>query len=125
MNADLDARLAAWTAAELSGDASQLVELLHPDFIGVGPFGFILTRDEWAGRFSGGLRYTAFAFTPDQPIRYAGAAAVVVGTQAQTGTHAGRPVDSDFRVTLVFTDEPLWRLLTAHLSLRHPPQRPE
>jgi Domain of unknown function (DUF4440) len=124
VNADLDDRLAAWTAAELSENAGRLTDLPHPDFIGVGPSGFILTRNEWAGRFSAGLHYTAFAFTPDQPTRYAGDTAVIVGTQAQTGSHAGRRVNNHFRVTLGLTDEPLWRLLNTHLSLRHPPQTP-
>lgn len=122
MNANLDDRLAAWTLAERSGDEGALTDLLHPDFLGVGPFGFVLTREEWVQRFSGGLHYTAFDFTPDPPTRYAaGGTAVIVGTQTQTGTHQRRPLDGAFRVTLVFTDEPVWRLFGAHLSLGNPP----
>ncbi|HEY3713205.1 MAG TPA: nuclear transport factor 2 family protein [Jatrophihabitantaceae bacterium] len=121
MTGDFDERLAAWTRAERSGDSGALMELLHCDFLGVGPFGFVLTREEWAQRFSGGLHYTAFDFAPDRPIRYAGTAAILVGTQTQTGTHQSRPINGAFRVTLVFTGEPGWRLLGVHLSLRNPP----
>jgi ketosteroid isomerase-like protein len=121
MNADLDDRLATWTRAERSGDAGALADLLHPDFVGVGPFGFVLTREEWVQRVSGGLRFTAFDCTPDRPTRYAGDTAVIVGTQRQTGTHQSRPIDGAFRVTLLFTHEPVWRLFGAHLSLRNPP----
>jgi hypothetical protein len=121
MNAGLDDRLAAWILAERSGDGATLTDLIHPDFLGVGPFGFILTHDEWTQRFAAGLHYTAFEFTPDRPTRYDGNAAVMVGTQTQAGTYQGRPIDGAFRVTLMFTDEPAWRLLAAHLSLRNPP----
>jgi ketosteroid isomerase-like protein len=121
MNADLNDRLAAWTLAERTGDAAALTRLLDPDFAAVGPFGFVLTRDEWTARFSGGLHYTAFDFTPDRTTRYAGDTAVVVGTQTQTGTHQSRPIDGAFRLTLVFTNGPAWRLFGAHLSLRTPP----
>jgi hypothetical protein len=78
VNADLGDRRVAWTAAELSGDAGRLSDLLHPDFISVGPF------------------------TP----------------------MPGHPINGVFRVTLVITDEPLWRFFSAHLSQRHLPTTP-
>lgn len=121
MSSDLEDRLAAWTLAERRGDAGTLTDLLHPDFVGVGPFGFLLTRQQWAQRFSDGLHYTAFDVTPDQPIRHAGDTAVIIATQNQAGTHQGRPIDGAFRITLVFIDDPVWRLFGAHLSLRNPP----
>lgn len=117
----LEDRLTDWAAAELSGDAGRLEALLHPDFLAVGPYGFLLDRRQWTRRFADGLRYTAFALTPDAPTRYVGGSAVVVGTQRQEGTHQGRTVDGAFRVTLVLTDAPEWRVAAVHLSLRDLP----
>jgi hypothetical protein len=55
-----DDQIGDWTRAELHGDIEALDALLHPDFLGVGPFGFVLSRDEWVQRLRDGLRYTAF-----------------------------------------------------------------
>lgn len=117
-------RLTAWSQAELHGDVPALEALLHPDFLAVGPYGFLLDREQWLWRFAGGLNYIALTFVPDTDTRFVGGNAFVVGTQTQQGTHQGRPVDGAFRVTLVFTGEPDWRILAAHLSLRTPPDGP-
>ena len=116
-------QVAAWARAELDGDSDTLAGLLHPDFLGVGPFGFLLDREQWLRRFSEGLDYTAFEFTPDTDVRFIGDAAFVVGTQTQQGSHQGRPIDGAFRVTLVLTG-PDCLLAAAHLSLRTPPGPP-
>ena len=44
-----------WAAAEAHNDAATLDGLLDGGFAGVGPFGFILTRDQWLARFTNGL----------------------------------------------------------------------
>src|SRR6478735_2284647 len=113
-------QIGAWTRAELNADTQALAALLHPDFIGIGPYGFVLDRDQWLDRFTGGLAYTAFAFDLDLPVRELGETAVAVGTQRQAGTHRGRPIDGEFRVTHIFTGDE-HRLLGLHLSLRAPP----
>jgi hypothetical protein len=117
----LTERLTAWAAAERSGDAAALDGLLHKDFRGVGPFGFVLDREQWLRRFTDGLHYSAFDFAPDFDVREVAGTAVVVGTQQQSGSYQGRPTDGSFRVTLILTGGPQWRLLGAHLSLRTPP----
>ena len=115
----------AWAAAERAGDATALEELLHPAFVGVGPFGFLLDRDQWMDRYrSGDLQHRSFTFTPDTDTRRFGDAAVVVGTQEQQGTHQGRPVDGAFRASLVLVDGPGWQVAGVHLSLRTPPGAP-
>ncbi len=50
-----------WAAAEQHNDAGLLSGLLADDFVGVGAVGFVLTRDQWLGRFQGGLDNRRFA----------------------------------------------------------------
>jgi hypothetical protein len=120
----LDEQLAAWAHAELNGDADALGRLLHPEFVAVGPVGFLLDREQWLQRFTDGLSYSAFAFAPDIDTRYVGGNAFVIGTQTQQGSYVGRSIDAAFRVTLAFTGDPEWRMVGAHISLRTPPGAP-
>jgi hypothetical protein len=47
-----------WAAAEVRGDVSALATMLADDFVGVGPLGFTLTREQWLDRHrSGDLVY--------------------------------------------------------------------
>jgi uncharacterized protein DUF4440 len=116
-------QVAVWARAELDGDSDALAKLLHREFLAVGPFGFLLDREQWLQRFSEGLNYTAFEFAPDTEVRVIGDSMFLVGTQTQQGSHQGRPIDGAFRVTLVFTG-PDCLLTAAHLSLRTPPGPP-
>jgi ketosteroid isomerase-like protein len=106
-----------WTDAELRGDNQALDALLAADFVGVGPRGFVLTRDQWLARYrSGDLRNTAFELQEPQ-VRDYGAAAVVVGTQAQQTTHQGRDTSAELRATLVAVrPNDRWLLAGVHLS---------
>ena len=67
-----------WTAAEQRNDAGALDGLLAGGFAGVGPFGFILTRDQWLARFANGLVNRSFTVT-DLQVRDYGTAAVGIG----------------------------------------------
>lgn len=106
-----------WAGAELHSDHQKLDTLLADDFVGVGPRGFVLTRDQWLARYrSGDLRNTGFELR-DPQVRDYGAAAVVVGTQAQQTTHRGRDTSAELRATLVAVrPNDRWLLAGVHLS---------
>ncbi len=95
-------RAEEWVAAELRGDADDLAAITADDFVGVGPRGFTLTKEQWLARFrSGDLRHESFALNEVAVRRY-GEAAVVNGRQVQRTQFQGNDVSGQFRVTLVF-----------------------
>src|SRR5256886_17713814 len=77
-----------WAAAEHRNDAGALDGLLADGFAGVGPFGFILTRDQWLARFANGLVNRSFTVT-DLQVRDYGTAAVGIGVLAQQTSWQG------------------------------------
>jgi ketosteroid isomerase-like protein len=111
-----------WAAAEEKNDAGALDELLAGAFAGVGPFGFILTRDQWLARFANGLVNRSFAVT-DLQVRDFGTAAVGIGVLAQETSWQGSDNSGRFRLTLVAVQEGEgWRLAHVHIGpLQMPP----
>ena len=107
----------AWATAELRGDAAFLERTLADDFIGIGPLGFMLTRQEWLARHrSGDLKYDAFNLD-EVKVRVYNDAAIVTGRQIQNGAYQGNSIKAQFRTTLVFvTQQGQWRLASLHLS---------
>jgi hypothetical protein len=122
---DLQHQVDRWAAAELAGDPAELDAILDERFVFVGPYGYLLDRQEWLARFVPGDRhytvFSAFAFTADIPARVIGNIALVVGTQSQTGLHQGEPVEGHYRGTLVLVRGPDWLVAGLHLSLLEPP----
>jgi uncharacterized protein (TIGR02246 family) len=110
-----------WAAAELRGDTSFLAEILADDFVGVGPRGFMLTKDQWLSRHDkGNLRYESFGLDEAQ-VRLFGDAAVAVCRQSARGVYEdenGRfDLDDQFRATLVFVrQDGRWQLANLQLS---------
>jgi hypothetical protein len=116
----VDERLAAWSKAELEGDAATLDELLHPDFVGVGPYGFVLDREQWLARFANGLHYDAFEFTRLAQPRPVDGVSIVIGTQSQQGSYNGQPADGVFRTSVVLVG-PQASIAHLQISLGSPP----
>ena len=106
-----------WATAELRGDADALGTLLAPDFVCVGPLGFVLDKEQYlAGRRSGDLQQRAFAWE-DVRVRVYGETAVAVGSQVQQTTYQGHDASGRFRATQVAVRQAEgWRLVSLHLS---------
>jgi ketosteroid isomerase-like protein len=107
----------AWTTAELRGDTAYLETLLTDDFIGIGPLGFMLTKQEWLVRHrSGDLKYEAFTLD-EIKVRVYNDAALLIGRQVQNAAYRGNPLPGQFRATLVFVQQlEQWRLAGLQLS---------
>ena len=89
-----------WAAAEEKNDAGLLDGLLADDFVGVGPLGFVLTRERWLERFANGLENRSFT-VEDPQVHDHGSAAVVIGVDAQETSFRGGDNSGRFRLTLV------------------------
>jgi ketosteroid isomerase-like protein len=109
--------LAEWTAAEQSGDAAALDGYLSDDFVGVGPLGFTLSKQDWLTRHrTGDLTYETFQLAEVQ-VRAYGDAAVVTARQTGKGAYRGQPVPSDLRATVVLVQRSGgWRIASIHMS---------
>jgi ketosteroid isomerase-like protein len=113
-----------WAAAEQDNDAEALDKLLAGDFVGVGPLGFVLNRDQWLVRFDNGLENRAFA-VEDPQVRDYGTAAVVVGVLTQETSFQGRDNSGQFRLTLVAVrPDDRWLLANAHIGMLQQPAGP-
>ncbi|MEN3306492.1 MAG: hypothetical protein V7603_2694 [Micromonosporaceae bacterium] len=114
-----------WAAAEELNDARLVDGVLAGDFAGVGPLGFVLTRDQWLARFGNGLVNDAFA-VEEPRVRDYGTAAVVVAVQAQQTSYAGRDNSGRFRLTLVAVrGADQWLIANVHIGpLQDPPAQP-
>ncbi len=106
-----------WATAELHGDTAALDDMLADDFVGIGPRGFMLTKEQWLARYtSGGLRQDSFTWD-EARVRVYGDAAVATGRQAQQGVFQGHDIAGQFRVTQVFVRQGgRWLLAALHLS---------
>lgn len=106
-----------WSAAELAGDWVALGDLLTGDFVGVGPQGYLRTREQWLARYSSGAVRTT-SFTVDEVrVRLYGDTAVLIAAQTQRSTNKGDNADGAFRFTLIAVrEEGRWLLAGLHVS---------
>jgi ketosteroid isomerase-like protein len=108
----------AWANAELHGDTASLESTLADDFIGIGPLGFMLTKQEWLARHTAGdLKYESFSLDELKVRVYNNDAAILTARQAQQATYRGNNIPGQFRITLVFIrQQGQWQLASLQLS---------
>lgn len=106
-----------WVDAELRGDASTLEALSVPDFMLVGPLGFILDREQWLDRYRSGDFATSALVWDEVQVRVYGTAAVAIGRHTQQATFKGQASDGQFRATHIAVQTgDGWRLAGMQLS---------
>src|SRR5215471_4035396 len=108
----------AWANAELRGDTTLLERLLADDYIGIGPLGFLLTKQEWLARHEAGdLKYQSFTLDEVKVRVYNTDTAVLTARQGQQATYRGNSIPGQFRITLVFVQQQgQWQLVSLQLS---------
>jgi ketosteroid isomerase-like protein len=112
-----------WATAELQGDTAFLEKLLAEDFVGVGPLGFLLSKQEWLARQrSGDMKYTVHTLG-DVKVRGYEEAAIMIGRLTQEATYRGNPMNTHMRTTLVFVRKAgQWHLAGLHFcNIGQPP----
>jgi ketosteroid isomerase-like protein len=120
---ELDDLGQAWAKAELNADVDFLDRLLADDFIGIGPLGFLLTKQQWLMRHrSGDLKFIQFTWDEVQTRLY-GDTAIVIGRQSQVATHKGEDANAQLRMTQVYVRrDGAWRLAGVQMSpIQMPP----
>jgi len=112
-----------WATAELQRDTAFLEKCLSDDFVGVGPLGFLLSKQEWLARHqSGDIKYTAHILD-EARVRAYKEAAIVIGRLTQEATYRGNPINAQMRTTLVFVRQhEQWQLAGLHFcNIGQPP----
>ena len=113
----------AWANAELHGDTASLERRLSDDFIGIGPLGFMLTKQEWLARHEAGdLKYESFSLD-EVKVRAYNEAAILIGRLTQEAAYRGNPINAQLRTTLVFIHQhEQWHLASLHFcNIGQPP----
>ncbi len=113
----------AWATAELQSDTAFLERLLSDDFVGIGPLGFLLTKQEWiAWLQSGDLKHDALTLD-EVMVRVYNDAAIVICRLVQDATYHGTPILTQLRTTLVFVrHQGQWQLAGLHeCNIGQPP----
>ncbi len=114
-----------WARAERAGDVDTLDRLADDGFRLVGPFGFVLDKQQWLDRYRTGAFHTRSLAWDDVSVADHGDLAITIGKQTQEATYQGHPSDGAFRVSHVWARRrDGWLLLGMHLSQADPPSRP-
>jgi hypothetical protein len=112
-----DELLARWIDAEARGDPLALDSLLHADFRGDGPLGYVLAKHEWLDRYRlGDLVNRAFAWEHTD-VREHGDTIFVRGVQSQEARYRGEDCSGRFLASLVAVrQDQRWTLVNLQLS---------
>src|SRR5438128_7054256 len=98
--------------AELRGDVAFLERVLAPDFLGIGPRGFVLNKEAWLGRHaSGDFKYLSME-QRDPVLRKYTDSAILLVTEESKSAYKGQPVSvGALRATYIFVRvRRSWRL---------------
>jgi ketosteroid isomerase-like protein len=107
----------AWVTAELGADIETLDKLATDDFHLVGPFGFVLDKQQWLDRYRSGDFATTTLTWHDVESREYDNSVVTIGTQSQQATYKGTPSNGEFRITHVFIRQgDQWKIAGMQLS---------
>ena len=112
-----------WATAEFRGDTAFLEQCLADDFVGIGPLGFLLSKQEWLARHQGGgMKYDVHSLDESR-VRVYPEAAIVIGRLTQQATYQGNPMNVQMRTTLVFVrQQEQWQLAGLHFcNIGQPP----
>ncbi len=113
---DHRALLDTWATAERTGDIETSERLLTPDFIGIGPVGFVLSKAAWLARHHDGLRYDDLSLD-EIDTRCYGTTAITTARWNAHGSAQGRPIPEAARTTLIAVrNHDDWQLAGIHLS---------
>ena len=107
-----------WRKAELRGDVAALDRILAADFLGIGPRGFVLSKEAWLGRHaSGDFKYLSMEQRDPILRKYPDSAILLVTEESKT-TYKGQPVSvGALRATYTFVRiRGSWRLAGAQYS---------
>jgi catechol 2,3-dioxygenase-like lactoylglutathione lyase family enzyme len=105
-----------WAAAEVDSEVEALDGLLAEEFLGVGPFGFVLDKPAWLDRFAGGLHNRALSFA-DLQVRVHGYSAVVVGVLDQQATFNDFDTSGRYRISFVVSRYGgRWKITSCHIG---------
>jgi hypothetical protein len=112
-----DQLLARWIDAEARGDVVALDALLHVDFRGDGPRGYVLAKPEWLDRFRrGDLVQGAFAWEGTE-VREHADTVFARGVQRQEAWYQGEDCSGRFRATLMAVrQDQRWAIVNLQLS---------
>jgi len=112
-----DDLLARWIDAEARGDPVALDALLHVDFRGDGPRGYVLAKHEWLDRYRrGDLVNQAFAWE-DTRVRAHADTVFVRGIQAQEARYQGEDCSGRFVASLMAVrQDERWAIVNLQLS---------
>ena len=103
--------------AELRGDTAFVNQLLADDFVGIGPRGFTLTKEQWLERLdSGDLRYESLTWG-DVQVRVYGETGVAIGRETSKATYKGMDIQGQYRETQLYVrQDGRWLLAGLQLS---------
>jgi ketosteroid isomerase-like protein len=110
-----------WAEAEQAGDVDALADIADDGFRLVGPFGFVLDKEQWLERYRSGAFRTTRLTWDQVSVADHGDVAISIGLQSQQATYQGRSADGEFRVSHVFALKARgWRLVGMHVSQAAP-----